>query len=110
MMKKHLLTLAAFVLILAGSIVGLTAQETPARPGMGPGMGPGMMMGSPRMMMGPGGAGMMRMMIVMLDTDGDGMLSLEEMQAMHARMFKAMDANKDSRVTAEEMQKFMQGQ
>jgi hypothetical protein len=105
-MKKHLLTLAAFVLIFAGSIVGLTAQETPARPGMGPGM----MMDGPRMMMGPGRAGMMRMMIVMLDTDGDGMLSLEEVQAVHARMFKAMDVNKDGRLTAEEMQRFMQGQ
>jgi hypothetical protein len=105
-MKKHLLTLAAFVLIFAGSIVDLTAQETPARPGMGPGM----MMGGHRMMMGPGGAGMMRMMIVMLDTDGDGMLSLEEVQAMHARMFKAMDTNKDGRLTAEEIQRFMQGQ
>ena len=105
-MKKHLVTLAAFVLILASSIVGLTAQEAPTKPGMGPGM----MMDGPRMMMGSRGAGMMRMMIVMLDTDGDGMLSLEEVQAIHARMFKAMDVNKDGRLTAEEMQRFMQGQ
>ena len=67
-------------------------------------------MDGPRMMMGHGSAGMMRMMIVMLDTDGDGMLSLEEMQAVHARMFKAMDVNKDGRLTAEEMQSFMRGQ
>lgn len=67
-------------------------------------------MDGPRMMMGPGGIGMMRMMIVMLDTDGDGMLSLEEVQAMHARMFKAMDVSKDGRLTAEEMPRFMQGQ
>ena len=54
--------------------------------------------------------GMMRMMVVLIDTDGDGALSLEEVQAVHARMFKAMDADKNGRVTLEEMQQFTRGQ
>jgi Ca2+-binding EF-hand superfamily protein len=49
-------------------------------------------------------------MVVLIDTDGDGALSLEEVQAVHARMFKAMDADKNGRVTLEEMQQFMRGQ
>jgi Ca2+-binding EF-hand superfamily protein len=44
-----------------------------------------------------------------MDTDGDGALSLEEMQAVHARMFAAMDGNDDGRVTPEEMEGFMHG-
>jgi hypothetical protein len=45
-----------------------------------------------------------------MDTDGDGALSLEEMQAVHARVFTAMDANDDGRVTPEEMEGFMHGE
>ncbi len=60
-------------------------------------------------MMGPrmGGAHMMRMMMILLDTDGDGALSLEEVQAVHARFFKAVDADANGKVTIEEMQAFM---
>ena len=54
--------------------------------------------------------GMMRMMLVLVDTDGDGALSLEEIQAVHARMFTATDANGDGRVTPEEMEAFMHGE
>ncbi|MGZ5919928.1 MAG: EF-hand domain-containing protein, partial [Hyphomicrobium sp.] len=36
-------------------------------------------------------------------------ISLPEFQAAHERIFKAMDANKDGRLTLEEMQAFMQG-
>jgi hypothetical protein len=62
-------------------------------------------------MMGPGmmGPGMMRMMLIVMDTDGDGALSLEEMQTVHARVFAAMDADGDGRVTPEEMEAFMHG-
>ncbi|WP_206454161.1 EF-hand domain-containing protein [Aurantimonas marina] len=60
-------------------------------------------------MMGPrmGGPHMMRMMMILLDTDGDGALSLDEVQAVHARFFKAVDANGDGKVTTEEIQAFM---
>jgi hypothetical protein len=54
-------------------------------------------------MMGPG---MMRLMIILMDTDGDGALSLEEVQAVHARIFRAIDADGDNRVTPEEIQAF----
>lgn len=51
------------------------------------------------------GGGMMHpdMMIIMLDTDGDGSLSLEEFQSMHERMFNYMDANKDGKLEASEL-------
>jgi Ca2+-binding EF-hand superfamily protein len=69
------------------------------------GMGRGMM----------GHAGMMspfimRMIFALMDSDGDGTISLQEFQAAHERIFKAMDANKDGRLTLEEMQDyFMRG-
>ena len=74
--------------------------------GMGPGMmGGGMMMGPG--MMGPGmmGRGMMgpQMMILMMDTNGDGKLSLEEFQAIHGRMFKYLDKNGDGQLTPDEI-------
>jgi len=49
----------------------------------------------------------MRMMLTLMDTDGDGMVSLSEFQAAHERIFKAMDSNKDGRVSFEELQRFM---
>ncbi|WP_319531993.1 EF-hand domain-containing protein [uncultured Cohaesibacter sp.] len=51
------------------------------------------------------GGGMMMnpdMMNVMLDTDGDGTLSLEEFQNLHQRMFAYMDQNKDGKLEASE--------
>jgi EF hand len=68
-------------------------------------MGEGGMMG--RGMMGP--PVMMRIIFSLMDSDGDGTISLQEFQAAHERIFKAMDANKDGRLTLEEMQAFMQG-
>jgi len=72
--------------------------------------GAGMMMGSGMMGSGMMGSGMMAgrmhgpdMMIVMMDTNGDGSLSLEEFQAIHARMFKHLDANGDGQLTSDEM-------
>jgi hypothetical protein len=62
---------------------------------MGPGMmGPGMMMGG---MMGP------EMMVLMMDTDNDGNLSLEEFQAVHTRMFNYLDKNGDGQLTGQEL-------
>ena len=58
-------------------------------------------------MMGPGmGGGMVRMMMILMDSDGDGAVSLQEFQAGHERMFKAMDVDKDGRLTLEEVQNF----
>jgi Ca2+-binding EF-hand superfamily protein len=52
---------------------------------------------------------MMRIIFSLMDSDGDGTISLQEFQAAHERIFKGMDANKDGRLTPEEMQTFMQG-
>jgi EF hand domain-containing protein len=77
---------------------------------MGRGMMGGGMMGRDIMrggMMGP--PIMMRMIFALIDSDGDGTISLSEFQAAHERIFKAMDSNKDGRLTPEEMQAFMAG-
>ena len=62
-------------------------------------------------MMGHGmmSPGMYRMMFTLMDTDGDGTLSLEEFQNAHAKIFKAMDTNKDGKLTFAEIQAFMTG-
>jgi hypothetical protein len=39
-----------------------------------------------------------------MDADGDGKLTLQEFQAAHERIFKAVDTNHDGTVTLEEMQ------
>jgi uncharacterized protein YhfF len=44
-----------------------------------------------------------------MDADGDGTVSLQEWQAAHERIFKAMDTEHDGTVTFEEMQAFMLG-
>jgi hypothetical protein len=123
-MQKHLLMLATSAFILACGGIAASAQQTPGGPmqqdhhpqtqqqptdheGRGM-MGQGGMMG--RGMMGPmGPAMMMRIIFSLMDSDGDGTISLPEFQAAHERIFKAMDANKDGRLTLEEMQAFMQG-
>ena len=73
-------------------------------------MGEGGMTGRCRMgqggIMGPF---VMRIIFALMDSDGDGTISLQEFQADHERIFKAMDANKDGVLTLEEMQAFMQG-
>jgi hypothetical protein len=89
--------------------VGTTGQG-----GMGQG---GMMCGGMkgRGMMGRGMMGghmgspvVFRMMFALMD-DGDGQISLQEFQAAHERIFKAMDSNKDGQVTWDEMQAFIHG-
>lgn len=96
-----------------GSIAGQRGMMGPGMMGQGNMMG---MMGQQEMgggMSAPMGMTgrpfMMRIMFILMDTDGDGTVSLQEFQAAHERIFKAMDSNKDGRLTFEEMQSFMQG-
>lgn len=62
---------------------------------------------------GQGGFGMgprmMLMMMALVDTDGSRTISLEEMQAVHERMFNYIDADGDGELTIEEIRDFMQG-
>ncbi|MDP9630363.1 UNVERIFIED_ORG: hypothetical protein J2W85_002437 [Ensifer adhaerens] len=78
---------------------------------------PGMTMGGDRMQGMMGGmpmaamrGHMMKIMFAVADTDGDGGLSFEEVTAVHKRIFASVDANKDGKVTLEEMRVFMRGQ
>ncbi|TIQ36288.1 MAG: EF-hand domain-containing protein [Mesorhizobium sp.] len=76
---------------------------------MGQGMMGGMM--QPRMM---GGMPMMRVhghmmkiMFAIVDTNGDGAISFEELTTVEKRIFDKVDVNKDGKVTPEEVQTFM---
>jgi hypothetical protein len=51
------------------------------------------------------GAGM-RMMFAVVDADGDGALSLTEIQDFHGRIFKAVDENGDGKVAMTELEAF----
>jgi EF hand domain-containing protein len=89
----------------------MTGQE---RMGMGQGMmGKGMksqgrscgMMQSGKM-----GQGMhMRVMMILMDNDGDGALSLDEVQTAHAKIFKAIDTDEDGKATMAEIGSFFRG-
>jgi hypothetical protein len=70
---------------------------------MGGGMWHGMAGGMP--MRGRGH--MLKFMFAIADTDGDGALSFEEVTAIHKRIFNSVDANKDGKVTLEEVRAFM---
>lgn len=59
-------------------------------------------------MMGPMRGHMMRIMFAIADSDGDGAISFEELMAIHKRVFVAVDANNDGKVTPDEMQAFLQ--
>ena len=115
-MTYRLITLAISALILTGGLA--VAQQTTPEPApeqsekmIDQGRGQGMM--GQRMGRGMRGHRMQelhhRIMLILIDTDGDGALSLEEVQTAHARIFKAVDANQDGKVTLEEMQMFFRG-
>jgi hypothetical protein len=50
---------------------------------------------------------MMKFMFAIVDVDGDCALSFEEVTTVHKRIFNRVDANKDGKVTPEEVQTFM---
>jgi hypothetical protein len=54
------------------------------------------------------GAGM-RLMLGLLDTDGDGSLSENEVQHAVGRIFSTIDENGDGKIDLEEIQSFMHG-
>jgi Ca2+-binding EF-hand superfamily protein len=54
------------------------------------------------------GAGM-RMMFAIVDADGDGALSLAEVQEFHGRIFNSVDENGDGNVDMEEIESFFHG-
>jgi hypothetical protein len=118
-MKKQILMLTTCAIILACGAAGASAEERTGehsyegRSVMGHGgmmgcgmMGRGGMMGGGGMM-GHGAA--MRFIFALMDSDGDGTVSLQEFQAAHEKIFKAMDTDKDGTLTLEEIQAFMLG-
>jgi hypothetical protein len=72
-------------------------------------MQPGMRSAMPMMHHGMMGMRrhMMKIMFAIADADGDGGLTFQEVTTIHKRIFDAMDANKDAKVTPEEAQSFM---
>jgi hypothetical protein len=123
-MKKQLLPLIASTLMLASSFGAAHAQQEGAGAMMQSDQPGGRMMRQhgaeedekgpqrrqPRHgMRGMMGPHMFTMMMIMMDTNNDGTLSLEEVQAVHARMFNYADTDDDGKLTVEEMQRFFRG-
>ncbi|WDZ81606.1 EF-hand domain-containing protein (plasmid) [Ensifer adhaerens] len=114
-------TRSAYVAIIAAFLSASPTlsfgQDTPAekqaeQPGSSE-MMPGAMMGGQqygmmgRMRQSMMHGHMMKIMFAVADSDGDGALSFEEVTAIHKRIFDKVDANKDGKVTPEELQGFM---
>ncbi|MEI9400774.1 EF-hand domain-containing protein [Mesorhizobium argentiipisi] len=59
----------------------------------------------PRMMRGAG----MRLMFALLDTNGDGSLSENEVQDAVGRIFSSIDQNGDGKIDMDEIQSFLHG-
>ena len=124
-MQKYVLILTSSVALLIGSAIAASAQQGDI-PSMAEQFGQseqwpesedeaGGMMGHHRMtcdMMkhrGMMGGVSMRIIFALMDSDGDGTVSLQEFQAAHERIFRAMDTDKDGTLTLEEIEHFMHG-
>ena len=126
-MKAQLILIAS-ALLLVSNVAGAQEQKAPSAGAQEQEAPSAKMTGED--MMGHMGGGMMdhgtmchgmmdhgmmghgmckRIMFALMDTDGDGTLSVEEFQTAHAKIFKAIDANKDGKVTPEEMEMFFRG-
>ena len=112
-MKSSALALAASVSICTMGVMSASAQQPPETTVQQEGMpGGGMMRGMMGRRMMAHRAMMrlpFRIIFALMDTDGDGTVSLSEFQAAHEKIFKAMDADKDGTLTMEEMLAFMHG-
>ena len=129
-MKNHVLALTTSAFVLVFGAMTATAQQGPMMQQqphqqqstqndpegmmgggmMGRGMmGRGVMSGMMGHHGGMGGHVALRIIFALMDSDGDGTISLQEWQAAHERIFKAMDADKDGTVSFEEMINFMHG-
>ncbi len=92
--------------------IGAGGQDLAAMPDDD--MMPGGMMGCgatrPTMMGGmmsvPLSRHMMKLMFAIVDANGDGALSFEEVTAVHKRVFDIVDADRDNKVTLTEIQSF----
>lgn len=123
-MDKRIVAITASVVMVLGISTSSLAQsprtqqsdqQQPSTTQMGPGMMRGGMMEGGMMRGGmmrhhEMAAPFMRIIFALMDSDGNGTVSLQEFQAAHEQIFKSMDANKDGALTLEEMQSFMTGQ
>ncbi|MGO6929958.1 EF-hand domain-containing protein [Rhizobium ruizarguesonis] len=100
--------------MMPGGMMGGVPMTPGTMPGMGGNMMPGCMMGGMPMGGQMGGmpirGQMMKIMFAVADSDGDGALAFEEVTTIHKRIFDRVDANKDGKVTPDEMRAFMQDQ
>lgn len=116
-MPGKLIGCATAALLLAGSASALHAQQSqnqasPQRQGEMMQRGGGMMggQGMAGRKMEHGMRPHMVMMMALADTNGDRALSLDEVQAVHARLFGYADADGDGKLTLDEIRSFMHGE
>jgi hypothetical protein len=115
-MTLNALPRATVAAIVVAGVTAAVAQTPSAIPPSGmTGSGtipPHMMMGQGARMMGRdtiGGPGVrMKIMFALVDANGDGALSFEEVTIIHKRIFDRVDVNKDGNVTPEEARSFLQ--
>jgi hypothetical protein len=123
MNKRLAMTLSSAAFILAtitafaqdqiaapGNMLSQQCTEMMEHEGGMMGMEPWGMMGRQMGMMGQNGMHkglMLKLMLVFMDVNGDGAVSPEEFQAIHARIFKAIDVDKDGKITAKEIDQFL---